>query len=155
AELRAMSVLAVIHGAHGITWYTYGGFNNNRGLTDTPETWNNISTVANQLKQLSPALLERTPPQLEPAAILHGPDLDARGHHAISALLKIHQQDAYLITANSTRNTVQAQFSLPADIAGKTTARVLFENRDVQLQNQRLTDDFKPYDVHVYHFHEH
>ncbi len=155
AELRAMSFLAVIHGAHGITWYTYGGFNNNRGLTDTPETWNNISTVANQLKQLSPALLERTPPQLEPAAILHGPDLDARGHHAISALLKIHQQDAYLITANSTRNTVQAQFSLPADIAGKTTARVLFENRSVQLQNQRLTDDFKPYDVHVYHFHEH
>ena len=30
-ELRAMSYAALIHGAHGIVWYTYGGFGQNSG----------------------------------------------------------------------------------------------------------------------------
>ena len=45
-ELRAMSYLSIIHGAHGITWYTYGGYNKNHGVTSTPEHWKEITTVA-------------------------------------------------------------------------------------------------------------
>ncbi len=152
AELRAMSFLAVIHGAHGITWYTYGGFKDNHGIADTPETWNNIAAVATQLNQLSDMLTEPTPPQLEPPTIGSGPTADSLGHPAISALLKIHQGNAYLLAASSAREPIQASFQLDARLAGKATAKVLFENRTAPLQNGLLTDDFKPYDVHIYQF---
>ncbi len=152
SELRAMSFLAVIHGAHGITWYTYGGFNNNHGMADTPETWNNMATVATQLGQLSDVLTEPTPPQLEPPTIASGPASDSLGHPAISALLKIHQGNAYLLVASSAREPIRASFRLDARLAGKATAKVLFENRSAAVHNGLLSDDFKAYDVHVYQF---
>lgn len=151
-ELRSMSFLSIIHGAHGITWYTYGGFDKNHGMTDTPETWNNMATVATQLNQLSEILTERTPPQLQPPTIASGPTTDSLGHPAISALLKIHQGNAYLLAASSAREPIRANFQLDARLADKTNAKVLFENRNATIQNNALTDDFKPYEVHVYQF---
>lgn len=147
-----MSFLSIIHGAHGITWYTYGGFDKNHGMTDTPETWNNMATVATQLNQLSEILTERTPPQLQPPTIASGPTTDSLGHPAISALLKIHQGNAYLLAASSAREPIRANFQLDARLADKTNAKVLFENRNATIQNNALTDDFKPYEVHVYQF---
>ncbi|NLE53456.1 MAG: hypothetical protein GX617_00840 [Lentisphaerae bacterium] len=152
AELRAMSFLAIIHGAHGITWYTYGGFDKNHGMADTPETWNNMATVATQLSQLSDVLTEPTPPQLEPPTIGSGPATDSLGHPAISALLKFHRGNAYLFVASSAREPIRASFRLDARLAGKATAKVLFENRSAAVQNGFLADDFKPYDVHIYQF---
>ena len=56
-ELRCMSYLCIIHGGNGITWYTYGGFRNNHGVTSTPERWKNICTVATELKDLQDVFL--------------------------------------------------------------------------------------------------
>ncbi len=151
-ELRAMSFASIIHGANGITWYTYGGTVEpekkkfNYGVTTTPERWNNISTVARQIRDLSPVLLERTPVKQPSFKILSGPALDSLKNDSISLLLKTKDGSSWLLTVNSSIQDVQAEFDLP----GSTQADVLYENRSLPIVNGKLTDKFKGLDVHLY-----
>ena len=152
-ELYAMSFAALAHGAHGITWYTYGGTvepekgKDNHGITDTPEIWCNMTNLATRIRSLSPALLERTPPQPPPAKILKGPVADALGYPSISLLVKRHEGCAYVITVNGTPDEITAEVDLGIAAA---EADVLWENRRVPLSGGRLRDGFAPYAVHVY-----
>lgn len=145
-ELRAMSYLSIIHGAHGITWYTYGGFNKNRGVTSSPERWNNICTVATELSKLSPIFLERTGPQLPPPEILQGDKTDNSYHSSISVLLKVHDGKRYVIAANSSNSQVTCTIK-----TGGKLAKTWFEDgRTIAIQNDLLKDTFEAYGVHVY-----
>lgn len=146
AELWAMSYLAVIHGAHGITWYTYGGAGKNHGVTHTPEIWRDICELAGELSQLQAVLVERTPPQPPPPRILSGPEKDALGYPSISVLLKKHAEQKYLFAANSFGAEVVARFST----VGKTTIRLPFEKRQLRSDDGGFSDTFGPYAVHVY-----
>jgi len=147
-ELWAMSYLSIIHGAHGITWYTYGGWGENHGVTDNPEVWGNICALAGELSKLQDILTERTGPQPEPAEVLEGPAQDAQGHPSISLLMKEHQGKHYLLAANSSRARVEARLKLPA---GPGIALTLpFEGRTVTGTPDGLKDTFGPYAVHVY-----
>ena len=148
-----MSFAALAHGAHGITWYTYGGTvepekgKDNHGITDTPEIWSNMTNLATRIRSLAPALLERTPPQPPPAKILKGPAADAFGYPSISLLVKRHAGCAYVITVNGTLEEITAELYLGMSAA---EAEVLWENRRVPLAGGRLQDAFAPYAVHVY-----
>ena len=146
AELRAMTYLSIINGAHGMTWYTYGGYNKNHGVTDTPETWRNITTVAKELAALQDILVERNPPQPPAPVIVDGPTVDTEGNHAVSILLKVHQGKKFLLASCSAEATVKAQITLP----GVKSAKVLFEDRTIQLADGVLTDTFTNYGTHVY-----
>jgi hypothetical protein len=145
-ELWAMSYLSIIHGAHGMTWYTYGGWGENHGVTDNPEVWGNICALAGELSTLQDALSERTGPQPLPAQILQGPERDAQGHPSISLLLKEHEGQCTLLAANSSRAEVTARIA-----AGQGKALNLpFEGRTVQADAEGFQDTFAPYAVHVY-----
>ncbi|MBR6587684.1 MAG: hypothetical protein IKK82_09705 [Kiritimatiellae bacterium] len=154
-ELYAMTFASIAHGAHGVTWYTYGGIvdpankRDNHGVTDTPETWCNITNLVARLKELSPVLVTRTPPQPEPAKILSGPEKDIYGNESISMLLKRYRGETYLIAVNGTLKEVTAQFSIDQKVR-PSTARVLWENRTLPVTGGRLTDTFAPFAVHVY-----
>lgn len=146
AELWATSYLAIIHGAHGITWYTYGGAGKNHGVTHTPEIWRDICDLAGELSQLQTVLVERTPPQPPPPRILSGPEKDALGYPSISVLLKEHAGQKYLLAANSANAEAVARFST----SGKTTIQLPFEKRQLRCDDGGFTDAFSPYAVHVY-----
>ncbi|MCR5164695.1 MAG: hypothetical protein K6C40_11815 [Thermoguttaceae bacterium] len=154
-ELNAMSWASIIHGANGITWYTYGGTVEpekkkfNYGVTTSPERWANISRLATRIRDLSPVLLERTGAQPAPAKILSGPEKDPLENDSISLLLKVHEGKSYLFTVNSSPEPVKASFTLP-NASG--AAEVLFEDRSVQVENGTLTDDFAGFAVHIYVF---
>ncbi len=151
-ELRGMSFAAIIHGAHGITWYTYGGLVNpekkmfNYGITTTPERWKNMSTVAKQIQQLSPVLLERTPKHQPTVKITDGPQTDYFGNPSVSCLLKEHEGNIYLLSVNASPKSVQTELSG----VSATEATVMFENRTVKLSKDILTDHFEGYEVHIY-----
>ena len=152
-ELYAMTFASIAHGAHGVTWYTYGGVVDpakkidNHGVTDTPETWRNITNLVSRIKELSPVLVTRTPIQPPPAAVLSGPEKDVLGNESISMLLKRYRGDTYLIAVNGTLKEVKAKF----DVGGRTDkAKVLWEDRDVKMQDGAITDVFAPFAVHVY-----
>ena len=144
-ELRAMSYLSIIHGAHGITWYTYGGYNQNHGVTSTPEHWREITTVAGELASIQNQLCSRHAKEQPAVTILAGPMTDAWGHPSVTCLLKDNDGPKILLACNSSTEAVQAAI----DIKGFKTAKVLFEDRSVDCANG-LKDDFKPFEVHVY-----
>ncbi len=120
AQLFATSWAAIIHGAHGITWYTYGGFfskkygRNNEGVTSTPERWRNISELATKIRDLSPVLLERTPREQPRVTVVDGPATDPLGSEpSVTALLKRHAGRDYLFAVNACPEPVTAEIAIP------------------------------------------
>jgi hypothetical protein len=147
AELRAMTWLAIIHGATGMTYYTYGGHGKNHGATHDPQVWANLKQTAGELASLHDVLVQRDPPQRQRVEILAGPKTDRLGHPAVSTRLKIHEGRQYLLTANSANATVRAKIAIPA-VGAK--ADVLWEKRTVGASSGTVEDEFRPYAVHVY-----
>ena len=153
-QIYAMSFASIIHGAHGITWYTYGGYfdkrynDTNEGMNSTPGRWKDMSELATWIAELSPALVERTGAQPPPAEILAGPQKDPFGKNpSVTALLKRHGDETYLLTVNAAPERVRARFVL-ADVPASAT--VMRENRTIATANGALEDDFAPFAVHIY-----
>ena len=152
-ELFAMTFAAIAHGAHGVTWYTYGGVvdpakkRDNHGASATPETWCNMTNLVARLRELSPVLVTRTPPQPAPAKIVSGPEKDVLGNESISMLMKRYRGETYLIAVNGTLENVTAEFDLGVRPA---KAEVLWENRTVSVSGGKIKDEFAPFAVHVY-----
>ena len=148
-ELRAMSYLSIIHGAHGITWYTYGGYNQNHGVTSTPEHWREITTVAGELSSIHDQLCSRHAKEQPAVTILEGPKTDGLDYPSVTCLLKDNDGPKILLACNSSTGDVKAAI----DVKGFKTAKVLFEDRTLDCANG-LKDDFKPFAVHVYELNE-
>jgi hypothetical protein len=161
-ELFGMSFAAIVHGAHGINWYTYGGSDGpvvdgkdsrgrryNYGVCWNAETWGNITNLASRIARLRPALEAPVGPQPSAPVLLDGPQKDACGHCAVSQLLKSADGFSYLICVNSADARVKARFS--PGLRGE--AEVLWENRRVKPDaDGSFIDDFEPLGVHVYRF---
>ena len=153
-QLFATSFAAIIHGAKGITWYTYGGYYNKRrdyydeGITSRPERFRDMADLCTWLQELAPALVERDCPQ-PTVTVVGGTKTDPVGNPAVSALLKRHGAVAYLITVNSAPSATRARFKL-----GKFTgsAEVMREGRRVELADGTFEDDYVPLGFHVYRF---
>ncbi len=147
AETRVMTYLAVIHGATGITYYTYGGTGLNHGVTHDPQVWAGLKRISRQLARLHDVLVQRAPEQSQQVEILSGPCVAGHGFASLSTLLKQHQGRHYLLAANAARSAVRARITAGA-ASGPVEA--LFEDRQVSAQAGVWEDDFAPYAVHVY-----
>ena len=145
-QLFATTFAAVIHGAHGVTWYTYGGFGDNEGVTTTPERWRNICDLATRLSALSPVLVERTPQQPPVPTVLAGPKSDPLGGPSVTCLLKHHDGWNYLLAVNAAPEPVTAQLTTE----GADSVSVFCESRTCAATGNCITDDFAPFAVHIY-----
>ena len=119
-QLFAMTWAAVIHGAHGVIWYTYGGFYDekrksyNEGVTSSPERWQAMSELATQLQQLTPVLVERMPREQPKVEILSGPEKDPLGENpSVTVLLKRHAGKNFLFMVNASTEPVKAKVTMP------------------------------------------
>lgn len=148
-QIYAMSFASIIHGAKGVTWYTYGGGGENEGFNSTPERWKDMTFLAKFIGELVPALVEPECAQPGPAEIVSGPKTDPLGFGSVSMLLKRHGGESYLLTVNSSPEKVRARIRLEG-VGG--TAAVLHEKRTVRIADGAFEDDFKPFAVHVYRF---
>ncbi len=161
SELRGMSFAALAAGANGITWYTYGGFVEpekkkfNYGVTTTPERWENISKIATQINELSPALLEVTDQELQPVlSIVDGPESDRYGNSSVVYLLKRHDNENYLIVVNSAHESVEFQLELP-DARDVDSVDVLYDEKDIatpSVSEGRIQERIEGFGVRVYHW---
>ncbi|MBR3821265.1 MAG: hypothetical protein IKJ37_06545 [Kiritimatiellae bacterium] len=146
-QLFATTFAAVIHGAHGVTWYTYGGFKENEGVTSTPERWRTISELATRLSELSPVLVERTPPQPPAPEVVSGPQKDPlETGPSVTCLLKRHDGWCYLFAVNASPERVSARLTAE----GAQTAEVLYEKRTCTAVEGKIEDEFEPFAVHIY-----
>lgn len=151
-QLFATVFASLVHGANGITWYTYGGFYNKKrdafdeGITSTAERWQLMTDVVGRIRELRGPLTART--GIQPTVEhLTGPTVDGFGNDSVSCLLKRFGGKAYLLAVNGTTEKVGVCFDIPS--VGPL-ATVLHEGRALPVEKGRMADSFDSLGVHVY-----
>ena len=141
-ESRFMAFDAIVHGASGIVYW---------GTDFTPQPSPFITDLNRVTKELA-GLQDVISAQNEKF------DLETEYHElgysvdaGIEYLSKSVNGKRYLITVNSDKNPVKITFS---NLKNFKSVQVISENRIVDLKDGKLTDIYKPFEVHVYELHE-
>lgn len=139
-ESRFMAYNAIIHGATGIVYW---------GTHYTPQPsqfWSDLCRVTRELGDLQDML----------AAPSISMDLEIEYHElrysvdtGVEIMVKNVKEKTYLLTANADKNPVKITLY---GLEKFNAAKVLYEDRTVKLEDGKLTDLYKPFDVHVYEF---
>ncbi len=161
AEQRCMSYLGLVHGAKGLIWFVYTGFcihseevARHKGLPPGapawvlrgtipacfPLRWEGLKQIVREVNELSPVLLSEDPQQTQ--RIVEGAD-------EIHCLLKAAGRDRFFLAVNAKNKPVDFKCELPA---AQGAVQVLWEDRQIKLDQGLLEDQFEPYAVHVYRF---
>ncbi len=148
-EVRAMTYLAVLHGAKGII---YRDFSSLRPYFDRPDAswdirkvpdlWEDISKLNRELIVLSPYFLNHQTAQ-KGAAVVQEDFIDYGSWREGESLL--------LVAVNVYDGEVEGKFLLDDDLE-VGAVEVLFEERIIETDGKVFTDKFSPFDTHVYRF---
>ena len=143
AELRCMTYHSIVRGVAGILYfsYDYGGPMAERD----PQTWEDLKELAGEIRTLAPILLSRPPSDLL-LRVDAGESIDARlySHEGVYHVIAVNHEYR---SVNATTFTIQSQSPILTRIGD---LNVLFENREIQTKEDSWTDDFAPYEVHLY-----
>ncbi len=135
-EQRCMTYLALTHGAKGIIYWCYY---NMRKLPQYEQMWGWMKTIGSEVQNLSPMLL--SPDDL--GEVRYAPSTGT-----IHTKLKKYNGRLYLMAVNDSSSACSITFDLGKPLSGR--ADVMFEKRTVKTAGTKLTDSFKPLEVHVY-----
>ena len=144
AELRCMTYHSILRGVSGILYFSYhhGGPMAERD----PQTWEDLKELAGEIRTLAPILLSDPPSDLL-LKVDAGSSVDAR--------LYSHEDVHYVIAVNYENHDINAatfKIQSPTEShIGKVN--VLFENREIQVEEGGWRDDFAAYEVHLYAIH--
>jgi len=148
-EERCMTYLAIVHGAKGIFYYCFcgpglpGSGSDSYFIPNSPQHWEDVKSIARELEQFTPVLV--SPDDVGECLEVNSPD--------IHFLLKNFQDRRYLFAVNSANQEVAATFSgfqVEPDQPGLDTLTVLFEQRELVVLEGGFSDNFCPYEVHIY-----
>lgn len=142
-----MVYLALIHGAQGMTWYTYAYRDDKHGAPWDPQIWAYLKGIATELSSLSDFFTAPAPREQVAGQVLAGPDRGDLDYPSLNLRLMTSGGKRVLLAANSAEAPLTAQLKLPG-LQGE--AEVLFENRKVPAKSGVVTDEFAPLAVHVY-----
>jgi hypothetical protein len=141
AELRSMSYLAVVSGARGLLYWSYGA----KGLSwvQDPalreEYWQRLVRVTREVHALEPVLLSAERPRLVTAV---------GGGEGIRFISRVWGRERYVIAVNTTAQPRPAvTFTLRRPIA---RVEALGEARTISAAANTFSDAFGPYEAHVY-----
>lgn len=133
AEQEFSTYASVINGVSGIYYWA--------SHPKSKSQWERIKSLFRELEELRPALAssERVP----------APQCAAP---SIEFLVRKHAGAVYLVAVNSSREQVDARFDLSALPLkdGTKQATVLFEGRQIKMQDRVLEDRFEGFQRHVY-----
>jgi hypothetical protein len=103
-----------------------------------------LNRVTREMSELQPVLSARER-KINIEMVYHelGHSIDS----GVEILAKQVNGKVYLITANADKNPVRVSIMGLSTFKG---AKVLNENRRVSIPSGNLTDDYKPFDVHIY-----
>jgi len=137
-QSRFMAFQSLIKGANGIIyWGSY--------YTPQPsQCWTDLKRAVREVADLAGPLAQRAatvPLQTEYHEVGHSVD------DGVQWLAKEYDGKLYLFTCNADKNPIRATLS---GIGEWTSCAVLYEDRAVTLEAGGITDDWKPFDVHVY-----
>lgn len=140
AEMRAMSYLAVNHGAKGLIYYSYF---NIRDDADYDTRWLEIKDIASELDQLRPVFL----------SIYETNEGDVTCNNGDIDLKLMREGETYYLFAVNTNNGAVAGVPFQINLAEQPcSVNTLFEGGNVAVDGNTFMDNFSDYEVHVYHW---
>ncbi|MBR2838654.1 MAG: hypothetical protein IKE55_07725 [Kiritimatiellae bacterium] len=156
-EMYAMSFASLIHGAKGITWYTYAGARDpdpskgvyDAGIACDATAWASATNCSRRIALLAPVFLERGGSAVD-AKVVSGPAKDGYGNASVSYLVRRHAGWTYVFAVNSAKAEVRARLAIPG--VSSAAGGVLWEKRSVRVKGGTLEETFAPFAVHVYRF---
>ena len=138
-EMRAMTYLAINHGAKGLIYYSYF---NIVDYLDYTTRWPQIKEIASEVHFLRPVILSTQ--ETRKNYIVCGND-------NIDFKLMREGDTYYLFAVNTKKETITGVQFQNRQVGRPEMMHVLFENgRQVALSSGKFVDDFDPYEVHVY-----
>ncbi|MHC4753187.1 MAG: hypothetical protein ACYTFW_25390 [Planctomycetota bacterium] len=139
AEMRAMTYLAVNHGAKGLIYYSYFDIRND---ADYATRWPQIKDIASEIDRLRPVFLSLDQTNQNDITCSNA-DIDFK--------LMRNGTTYYLLAVNTKQEDISG-VSFLINLANKPLGfDTLFEGgRQISVINGSVTDDFGVYEVHVY-----
>ena len=132
-ELSVTAYLAITHGADGVLWEPLFY------LQEHPAVKEALLRVLTELRQLTPALVS---PTLRV--------ITATNKRTMHGTARRYQDQLYLIIVNASPQEQPATTFTLKGVPKAAPVEVLFEDRTLTLEGRVLTDDFGPYQRHVY-----
>ncbi len=138
-EMRAMTYLAVNHGAKGLIYYSYFNIRDDK---DYKTRWQQIKEIAGEIDSLRPVILS-TQETNKNDIVCDNENIDFK---------LMRESNIYYLFAVNTKKKMVDGVSFQNKLANKPRIiNVLFEsNRQIAAKKGKFTDDFDPYEVHVY-----
>jgi hypothetical protein len=137
-QSRFMAFNAIVHGANGIN---YWGMN----YTSQPSSFmDDLNRVTKELAQMRNILSSRSV-DLDIEKTYH--ELRYSVDTGIEILSKKMNDRHFLLTVNSDKNPIRITLGNLGDFK---LARVIKEDKTIPIQDGEFTDDYTPFDVHIY-----
>jgi hypothetical protein len=138
-EMRAMTYLAVNHGAKGLIYYSYFNILDDN---DFQTRWPQIKDIANEIDQLRPVILS-VDQTGDNDITCNSPDIDFK---------LMRRDDKYYLLAVNTKAQTISGVTFQINLAKKPQELdTLFEDgRQMSVVDGSVADDFDIYEVHVY-----
>lgn len=168
-ELRAMVYAGIVHGAAGITYFTYDNYvvrGNLLGISPDPaadygtgrvataEELNKIASLWNDTAKINQELIDLEPWLLSPTSsidydvLIEGSPVSS---NPIRCVLKSYQGKLRLIVVNIDRVSLSVRFDFSNSGMNLCKANVLYRNQEtIDFSSDILQDSFGPMEVKVY-----
>jgi hypothetical protein len=143
-QVKAEVWMSLVHGSMGILYFVHEWAPkfNEHALLDDPEMLAAVTAINHQIHTLAPVLNSPT--------ITEGIEVTSSDPEVpVATMLKQYDNATYLFAVAMRDGQTQATFTLP-DLPSTATAEVLEEGRNLTVANGKFTDDFQPYEVHLY-----
>lgn len=143
-QVRSEVWMALIHGSQGLIYFVH----------EWEPTFNEAALLADAEMLEAVTQINRRIGQL--ASVLNGPTMSEgievvsdRPEVPVAAMMKRYEGKTYVFAVAMRDEAAAARFRIDG-LPGDHTVNVLDENRTLESSDGTFTDDFAPYDVHLY-----
>jgi hypothetical protein len=147
-QVRAEVWMSLIHGSRGLIYFVhqFKPTFKEAALLDDAEVLAAVTAINRQIHDLAPAL--------NSPSIVDGVTVRSSAEDApIACMLKRHGDAAHLFAVNMRSVPTRGSFVIRESalaLGQSLSTAVLEESRSIPIRNGEFTDEFKPYEVHLY-----
>lgn len=135
-ELRAMTYLSIVNGATGIQYFIRHGFN---GFPKSTAAWGMAGQIALETNEIAPFILDGT--------VTEFAESDQDNIH-----LRTWEKDGQILVMAVNENIEPGTLKLSLNDNSRGKAAVIFENREISIENDEINDFIEGYGRRVYLF---
>jgi hypothetical protein len=144
AQVRAEVWMSLIHGSRGIIYFAhqFKPVFREAALLDEPEMLAAVTGINRQIHELAPVL--------NSPAVTNGFTVRSSNNAVpVDAMARKHDGAIYLFAVCMRNQPTKAAFNV-AGLEDSAVVEVLGESRTIKAKGGAYSDDFKPYEVHLY-----